>query len=119
MNNQRVYNYSFASIYPLYITKAERKNRSREEVDEILCWLTGHDRQSLDRVIAGGVSLENFFAQAPALNPARFLVTGVICGVRVEDIADPTMREIRIMDKLIDELAKGRAMGKILRSPPA
>jgi hypothetical protein len=115
MTNQRVYNYSFASIYPLYLTKAERKNRTRQEVDEILFWLTGHDRQSLDQAIASGVTLENFFAQAPAMNPARSLVTGVVCGVRVEEIAEPTMREIRIMDKLIDELAKGKAMAKILR----
>lgn len=119
MTNQRLYNYSFASIYPLYLTKAERKNRTREEVDEILFWLTGHDRQSLDQAMASGVTLEDFFAQAPAMNPARSLVTGVVCGVRVEDIVEPTMREIRIMDKLIDELAKGKAMAKILRMPAA
>jgi len=119
MSNQRLYNYSFASIYPLYVTKAERKSRSRQEVDQILFWLTGHDRQSLDQAIASGVTLENFFAQAPAMNPARSLVTGVVCGVRVEEIAEPTMREIRIMDKLVDELAKGKTMAKILRQPAA
>lgn len=118
MTNQRVYNYSFASIYPLYLAKVERKSRTRQELDEILFWLTGHNRQSLDRAIASGVTLENFFAQSPAMNPARTLVTGVICGVRVEDIAEPVMREIRIMDKLVDELAKGKAMVKILRTPP-
>lgn len=116
MNNQRVYNYSFASIYPLYVTKAERKDRSADEVDQILFWLTGHDRQSLDKAMADQQTLEQFFARAPALNPARTLVTGVVCGVRVEQIEEPLMREIRIMDKLIDELAKGRKMEKILRA---
>jgi hypothetical protein len=115
MNSQRVYNYSFASIYPLYITKAERKDRTRDEVDQIIFWLTGHVRQSLDKVIADGVTLEQFFASAPAMNPARSLITGVVCGVRVEQIEEPTMREIRYMDKLIDELAKGKKMEKILR----
>jgi hypothetical protein len=120
MNNQRVYNYSFASIYPLYLAKAERKNRRPAEVDEILFWLTGHDKQSLDQVIADKLTLEQFFAQAPALNPARSLITGVVCGVRVEEIEEETMREIRYMDKLVDELAKGRKMEKILRgSAPA
>lgn len=116
MNNQRVYDYSFAKIYQLYLTKAERKARSAEEVDQVLFWLTGHDRQSLDQVIASGITLEQFFAQAPAMNPARSLVTGVICGVRIEEIEEPTMREIRIMDKLVDELANGRKMEKILRA---
>lgn len=117
MNNQRVYDYSFAKIYQLYLTKAERKERRAEEVDQILFWLAGHDRESLDQVIASEITLEQFFAQAPAMNPARSLVTGVICGVRIEEIEEPTMREIRIMDKLVDELAKGRKMEKILRSP--
>ena len=115
MNNQRVYDYSFAKIYQLYLTKAERKERRAEEVDQILFWLAGHDRESLDQVIASGITLEQFFAQAPAMNPARSLVTGVICGVRIEEIEEPMMREIRIMDKLVDELAKGRKMEKILR----
>lgn len=115
MSNQRLYNYSFASIYPLYVTKAERKNRTRDEVDQIVFWLTGHNRQSMEQVMADGLTLEQFFGQAPAMNPARSLITGVVCGVRVEGIEEPTMREIRYMDKLIDELAKGRKMEKILR----
>jgi hypothetical protein len=113
--NQRVYGYSFASIYPLYVTKAERKGRSRAEVDAVLHWLTGHDADSMDRVISDRIDLTAFFASAPALNPARDKVTGVICGVRIENLTDPLMKEIRIMDKLIDELAKGRPMAKILR----
>jgi hypothetical protein len=114
---QRLFNYSFASIYPLYLQKAERKGRTGAEVDEILYWLTGHDAKSLQEAIDSKVTLEHFFADAPALNPARSAVKGVICGVRVEEIEDETTREIRIMDKLIDELAKGKAMEKILRSP--
>lgn len=112
----RVYAYSIAKIYPLYITKAENKGRSKAEVDEILRWLTGHTQQSLEAEMAKGTNLETFFASAPQLNPARSLITGVVCGVRVENIEDPTMREIRYMDKLIDELAKGKAMEKILRA---
>lgn len=116
--NQRVYAMSVASVYPLYVAKAEKKGRTKAEVDQIIAWLTGHTPQSLRKVLAKGTSLEQFFAEAPALNPARSLVTGVVCGVRVEDIAEPTMREIRILDKLIDELAKGKAMHKILRAAP-
>lgn len=116
--NQRVYAMSVASVYPLYVAKAEKKGRTKAEVDQIIAWLTGHTPQSLHQVLAKGTSLEAFFAEAPALNPARSLVTGVVCGVRVEDIAEPTMREIRILDKLIDELAKGKAMHKILRAAP-
>ena len=116
MSNHRVFSYSFASVYPLYIAKAENKGRTKAEVDEIVCWLTGHSRETLDAVLADKTNLEDFFAQAPRMNPARSLITGVVCGVRVEDIEDPTMREIRYMDKLIDELAKGKAMEKILRS---
>lgn len=112
---QRVFAYSFASIYALYVTKVERKGRDRAELDEVICWHTGYTRKQLEKQIAAGVDLETFFAQAPALNPARSLITGVICGVRVEDIEDPLMREIRYMDKLVDELAKGKAMAKILR----
>jgi hypothetical protein len=111
----RVYSYSIAKVYPLYIAKAENKGRSKAEVDEILRWLTGHTQQSLEDVMAKGTNLESFFATAPQLNPARSLITGVVCGVRVENIEDPVMREIRYMDKLIDELAKGKAMEKILR----
>lgn len=107
---------AFASVYPAYIAKAERKGRSRQEVDEIIFWLTGHDRESLEREIENKTSFEDFFANAPAMNPARSLITGVVCGVRVEEIEEPLMREIRYLDKLVDELAKGKAMGKILRA---
>ncbi|MBN9360987.1 MULTISPECIES: DUF2200 domain-containing protein [unclassified Devosia] len=112
----RVYAYSIAKIYPLYLAKAENKGRGKAEVDEILCWLTGHTQQSLEAEMAKGSNLEAFFNSAPQLNPARSLITGVVCGVRVENIEDPMMREIRYMDKLIDELAKGKAMAKILRA---
>lgn len=111
----RVYAYSFASIYPMYITKAERKGRTKSEVDETLRWLTGYTQKKLESQIKKGIDLETFFAEAPKMNPSRALITGVVCGVRVENIKEPTMREIRYMDKLIDELAKGRAMQKILR----
>jgi hypothetical protein len=111
----RVYAYSFASIYPMYITKAERKGRTKSEVDETLRWLTGYTQKKLESQIKKGIDLETFFAEAPKMNPSRALIMGVVCGVRVEDIKEPTMREIRYMDKLIDELAKGRAMEKILR----
>ena len=114
--NHRVYGISVASVYPLYVAKAEKKGRTKAEVDQILCWLTGHTQQTLENVMANGTNLETFFASAPQLNPARSLITGVICGVRVENIEEPTMREIRYMDKLIDELAKGKAMEKILRA---
>jgi hypothetical protein len=107
---------AFASVYPAYIAKAERKGRSKQEVDEILFWLTGHDEQSLGREIENKTSFEAFFAGAPAMNPARSLITGVVCGVRVEEIEEPLMREIRYLDKLVDELAKGRPMQKILRA---
>jgi hypothetical protein len=114
--NQRLYGYSFASIHPLYVQKVERKGRSRDEVDQVICWLTGHDADSLGRVIADRTDLTGFFATAPAMNPLRDKVTGVICGVRIETLTDPLMKEIRIMDKLVDELAKGRPMAKILRT---
>ncbi|WP_439603185.1 DUF2200 domain-containing protein [Devosia sp.] len=112
----RVCAYSIAKIYPLYLAKAENKGRGKAEVDEILRWLTGHTQQSLEAEMANGTNLEAFFNSAPQLNPARSLITGVVCGVRVENIEDPMMREIRYMDKLIDELAKGKAMAKILRA---
>lgn len=112
----RVYGYNIAKVYPLYIAKAENKGRSKAEVDEILRWLTGHSQQSLEAEMARGATLESFFTSAPQLNPARTLITGVVCGVRVEAIEEPVMREIRYLDKLIDELAKGKAMQKILRA---
>ena len=112
----RIYTTSFASVYPLYVAKAERKGRTKEEVDEIICWLTGYKSQQVLSQVEAGVDLEGFFAEAPAPNPSRGLITGVVCGVRVEDLEQPTMREIRYLDKLIDELARGKAMEKILRS---
>lgn len=117
MAGHRIYKIPFASIYPLYIEKAEKKGRTRAEVDEIICWLTGHDQKSLGKVLQDGTTLEDFYIHAPKLNPNRKLITGVICGVRVEEIEDPTMQEIRYLDKLIDELARGKAMPKILRTP--
>ena len=111
----RVYKISFASVYPHYIAKAEKKGRTMAEVDEIIRWLTGYSQKQLQARIEAGTNFEDFFAQAPALNPARSLITGSICGIRVEEIEEPLMREIRYLDKLIDELAKGRKMEKILR----
>lgn len=108
---------SFASVYPLYIAKVERKGRSKAEVDHIIAWLTGYDEKALEAQLQANTDCETFFANAPRLNPQRDLIKGVICGVRVEDIEEPTMREIRYLDKLVDELAKGRAMEKILREP--
>ena len=115
MTQHRIYTTSFASVYPLYIAKAERKGRTKAEVDEIILWLTGLSQEEFDAHLARKSDFETFFAQAPRLNPARAGIKGVICGVRIEEITDPLMREIRYLDKLIDELAKGRAMGKILR----
>lgn len=112
---KRVYAMAFAKVYPLYIAKAERKGRSKKEVDEVIHWLTGYTQSKLNVQIKKEVNFEMFFNQAPKLNPARNLITGMICGVRVEDIKDPVMREIRYLDKLVDELAKGRPMEKILR----
>ncbi len=106
---------SFASVYPLYVQKAERKGRTKEEVDEVIAWLTGYGGKDLRRVIDSEVDLETFFAQAPRMNPNAQLIKGVVCGVRVEDVADPLMRKIRYLDKLIDELAKGKKMASILR----
>lgn len=112
---KRVYAYSFASIYPLYVEKARRKGRTKKEVDEVIRWLTGYTAKGLETQLKKNVDLETFFTKAPKLNPARRKITGVICGVRVEDIKEKTMQEIRYADKLIDELAKGKAMEKILR----
>jgi len=117
MDGHRIYSMAFATVYPLYIAKAERKGRTQAEVDQIIQWLTGYDSAGLAKVLTDRTDFADFFAQAPALNPARSLVTGVICGVRIETLDAPLMREIRILDKLIDELAKGRAMDKILRKP--
>ncbi len=117
MKNQRVYQMSFASVYPLYLKKAEKKNRSKEEVDSIIFWLTGYDADSLNAQLVKEVDLAHFFQEAPELNPARKEIKGVVCGVRVEDIKEPLMQEIRYLDKLIDELAKGKKMEKILREP--
>jgi len=111
----RIYTTSFASVYPHYVAKAEKKGRTRAEVDEIIRWLTGFSQAELDRHLAEKTDFEAFFAAASGLNPARSLITGVVCGVRVENVEDPLMREIRYLDKLIDELAKGKAMTKILR----
>jgi hypothetical protein len=105
----------FFGVYPHYVQKAERKGRTKAEVDEVICWLTGYDQKGLQQQIEAKNDFETFFAQAPALNPNRSLITGVVCGVRIEEIEDPLMREVRYLDKLIDELAKGRPMAKILR----
>ena len=115
MTTHRVFGTPFASVYPLYVQKATRKNRTKDEVDRIVCWLTGYSPAQLQRQIDAGVSFEAFFDQAPALHPNTTLIKGVVCGVRVEAVDDPLMQKIRWLDKLIDELAKGRAMEKILR----
>jgi hypothetical protein len=115
MDTKRVYAMSFASVYPLYLQKAKRKGRKKAEVDEIIFWLTGHKAASLKKVIDAETNLETFFAKAPRFQPNASLIKGVVCGVRVEDVEDETMRKIRYLDKLIDELAQGRAMEKILR----
>jgi hypothetical protein len=115
MPKNRVYGIKFGSVYPLYVQKAERKNRTKEEVDEIICWLTGYDRAGLQKQIKQGNDLETFFAQSPRIHPNTALIKGVVCGIRVEEIEDPLVQKIRYMDKLIDELAKGKAMEKILR----
>ncbi len=116
MAGHRIFTTPFASVYPHYVNKAERKRRTKEEVDEIICWLTGYDRAGLARALEQQVDFATFFAHAPAMNPNCHLVTGVVCGVRVENVEDPLMKKIRLLDKLVDELAKGKAMSKILRS---
>lgn len=115
MDNTRVFKMSFASVYPLYIQKAEKKGRTKEEVDALIFWLTGYNQQSLERQIDEKISFETFFAQAPQINPNVSKITGVICGYRVEEIEDKLMQQIRYLDKLVDELARGKAMEKILR----
>jgi hypothetical protein len=116
MTKHRIYATSFASVYPHYVAKAEKKGRTKAEVDEIICWLTGYSQKELDAHLQKKTDFETFFAQAPRMNAARALIKGVVCGVRVEDIQEPLMQEIRYLDKLIDELAKGKAMEKILRN---
>lgn len=116
MTKHKIYTMSFAKVYPHYVTKAEKKERTKKEVDEIIRWLTGYSQDELEAHLEKQTDFETFFAEAPQLNPSRALIKGVICGVRVEDIEEPTMQEIRYLDKLIDELAKGKAMEKILRT---
>ncbi len=115
MKKHRIYSTSFASIYPLYIAKVEKKGRTKSEVDEVIRWLTGYSQEALDAQLEKQTDLETFIAETPQLNPSRSLIKGTVCGVRVEDIEEPTMQVIRYMDKLIDELAKGKQMAKILR----
>jgi hypothetical protein len=115
MAKHRIYTMSFARVYPEYVNKAEKKGRTKAEVDEIVCWLTGYSQQELQTELEKQTDVETFLMEAPQLNPSRVLIKGVVCGVRVEDIEEPTMREIRYLDKLIDELAKGKTMEKILR----
>jgi len=113
--SHKVFKMSFASIYPHYITKVEKKNRTKDELNEVICWLTGYSLADLEKVIEDKIDLDEFFKQAPEINPNAGLITGVICGVRVEEIADPLMQRIRYMDKLVDELARGKEVEKILR----
>ena len=115
MTRHRIFTTSFASVYPHYVTKAEKKGRTRQELDEIICWLTGYTPTALAQQIEQKKDFETFFGEAPALNPNADKISGVVCGVRIEEIEDPLMRKIRYLDKLVDELAKGRPMGKILR----
>jgi hypothetical protein len=116
MAKHRIYSTQFASIYPLYVAKAERKGRTKAEVDQIITWLTGYREAELARHLVGGTDVETFLAKAPRPNPLRALIKGTVCGVRVEEVQEPTMREIRYLDKLIDELARGKAMERILRT---
>lgn len=115
MTAHRIFSTAFARVYPLYVQKAERKNRTQAEVDQIICWLTSYDAAGLAQQLRDETSFEQFFAQAPAFQPKAILITGLVCGVRVEEVADPLMQKIRYLDKLIDELAKGKALEKILR----
>jgi hypothetical protein len=115
MPRHKIFSMKFADVYPLYVQKAERKNHTKEEVDRIMCWLTGYTQAALEEQIEKGNDFETFFAQAPQMHPNTALITGVVCGVRVEDVEDPLMQKIRFLDKLIDELARGKKMEKILR----
>jgi hypothetical protein len=115
MPKHRIFTTEFSKVYPLYVQKAERKNRTKDEVDQIICWLTGYSRARLKKQIEAQSDFETFFAQAPAIHPNSSLIKGVVCGVRVEEVEDPLLQKIRYLDKLIDELAKGKAMEKILR----
>lgn len=115
MAKHRIYTTSFASVYPLYLAKAQKKGRTKAEVDQVIAWLTGYDQTGLEAQLERQADFETFFAQAPRINPSRGLIKGVVCGVRVEDVEEPTMRDIRYLDKLVDELARGKAMDKILR----
>jgi len=115
MPKHNIFKMAFAKVYPLYVQKAERKGRTKEEVDQLICWLTGYDQKGLSRQLEQQNDFEAFFAQAPAMHPNASLIKGVVCGVRVEEIEDPLMQKIRYLDKLVDELAKGKAMEKILR----
>jgi hypothetical protein len=115
MENHKVFAMSFATVYPLYVNKAERKGRTKAEVDEIIRWLTGYDDEQIADMLGSGADIKRFITGSPRMNPARSLITGKVCGVRVEEVEDPLMRELRYLDKLIDELAKGRPMEKILR----
>lgn len=115
MTKHRIFTIPFSKVYPLYVQKAERKNRTKEEVDQIICWLTGYNRAGLQQQIEQENDLENFFSQAPTIHPNSSLIKGVVCGIRVEEIKDPLMQKIRYLDKLIDELAKGKALEKIMR----
>lgn len=116
MKKHRIYTYSFASVYPHYITKAEKKGRTKTEVDQVIRWLTGYSQEEFEAQLEKETNLETFYAEAPQMNPSRSLIKGTICGVRLEEIEDPTMQDIRYLDKLIDELAKGKSMEKILRT---
>lgn len=117
MAQHRIYRMKFSGVYPMYVQKAERKNRTKAEVDQIICWLTGYSQEALERQINSENTLETFFDEAPMFNPNASQIKGIVCGVRVEDIEDPLMRKVRYLDKLVDELAKGKAMNKILRQP--
>jgi len=114
-NQEKIYKLSFPRVYPYYVEKAEKKGRSKEEVDEIICWLTGYSKKELENILSGDMNFETFFEQAPQINPNASKITGVICGIRVEDIEDDIVQKARYLDKLIDELAKGKAIEKILR----
>lgn len=119
MTGHRIFTTPFAAVYPLYVQKATRKGRTKDDVDHVIRWLTGYDQAGLQAQVEQGVNFEAFFECAPAMNPASDLITGIVCGVRVEEVPDPLMKKIRQLDKLVDELAKGKAIEKVLRQPPA